>query len=208
MSNKLKTVTSDRRFWVIATGLIEDIIFAHTPAVFQTYEYVLRNQNYFPELSSDQLSRRYSLLYTFTSCMASLSMFAVGLLTDMIGFWYARFYLHSVAFLGLILLVFMSFYHIDNLAWVAIPFFVGNSHAFTRLYNFQCRIYPERTTFLMALQFIPITCAQLLYIPFKRMAQQGYMYIGFMACIPVSVLRTFVYCPKRNIYWGWLLHSR
>ena len=91
MSNKLKAAASDRRFWVIATGLIEDIIFAHTPAVFQTYEYVLRNQNYFPELSSDELSRRYSLLYTFTSCMASLSISVFRNFTTYVG---ARFFGH------------------------------------------------------------------------------------------------------------------
>lgn len=200
----LNNLFSDPRFWIIATGLFEAFIFAHTPAVFQSYDYVLRENDYFQDQNhtktDEDLSKTYGQLYTLVTLTASVSMFATGIITDMFGFWYARFYLHTVCFIGLVSLTFMSLYHVDWLAWIGVPFFVGNSHAFTRMYNFQCKIYPEKTTFLMALQFVPITMAQLMYIPYTRMSQQAYFYIAILACLPYSIARTFIYCPKRNIY--------
>merc|ERR1711937_326543 len=68
------------------------------------------------------------------------------------------------------------------------------------MYNFQCKIYPEKTTFLMALQFVPIVCAQLLYIPYKAMVNQSWFYGAMILCMPYSVARTFIYCPKRNVF--------
>ena len=52
----------------------------------------------------------------------------------------------------------------------------------------------------MALYYIPIAFAQLLYIPYKRMTQQAYFYVACLLCQPFSVCRTLIYTPKRNVF--------
>ena len=131
----LKYNLSNAKTWLITTGLFEAFIFTHTPSVFPSYEYILREQNYFPNQTDDELSKTYSKIFTATSMTSSASLFLVGYITDVWGFWYARFYLHVISSIGLVSLTIMSLYKIEYLAFLGVPFWIGNSNAFTRLYR-------------------------------------------------------------------------
>ena len=128
----------------------------------------MRKCNYFSDLSESQQTNLYSAIFSVMTIVALLITFCFTFLVDYIGYWLARMVIHLCSIAGNILLILMVRFGNENpnfqyLAFIAIPLFFGSSRAYNAGHSLISKICPERSNFVLSLQYFAMSLSQVIY---------------------------------------------
>ena len=163
----------------------------------------MRKCNYFSDLSESQQTNLYSAIFSVMTIVALLITFCFTFLVDYIGYWLARMVIHLCSIAGNILLILMVRFGNENtnfqyLAFIAIPLFFGSSRAYNAGHSLISKICPERSNFVLSLQYFAMSLSQVIYKIYTDLDQQ-YLYLIWLALLivqPFSIGRTIIFLPR------------
>lgn len=191
----------DLRLGCILTSLLEMFFLAHGSVAYPDIEFVMREEDYFPNKTDTEYTTIYSWLYSLMTIYALLVTFCFTFLVDFVGFWNSRYVIHASSIAGTVVLFFMQRYHIDYLSFVGVPLFYGTSRAFNAGHALVSKIYPEKSSFVLNLQYLPMALSQGLYYLYIALSADSRWWFWFAILMfqPISILRTFYFLPRYNL---------
>ena len=199
--NRILTLFQSLPFLCVITSLLEMFFLAHGSVAFPDIEYTMRADEYWANKTDTELTTVYSWLFSTMTAVALLITFCFTVLVDYQGFWVGRYIIHVASTIGGIFMLLMSKYHFENLAFVGIPLFYGASRAFNAGHALISKLYPEKSSFILNLQYLPMALSQTLYMIYIHL-NVNYQWIFWLLVLltqPLSILRTFYFLPRYNL---------
>jgi len=203
MRKSINFLSTDKRARAIFCSIIEVFLLNHTSAVFANVEYVLREQNYFPSKTEDELRTAYARLLTAIVIACNVMKIFTTVVYDYVGAWIPRMVCHLMQIIGLTFLLIATPSSPSILIWCGYPMFYGAGAGLMYSYVMIIPIFPKRTGLLYGVLGLPIALAVLFYVAFVNMGDYyKWMFVAWLGFIPFSIAHTFLNMPKSKLDFG------